>query len=268
MGEVSKIQWCHATFNPWWGCERVGPECDNCYAEAFSHRLGNDLWGNGKARRMFPDSHWNGPVKWNRAAEKAGERRRVFCASMADVLEDRRDLDPLRKRLWRLIEDTPNLDWMLLSKRPAKFGTLTPQAWREGDWPTNAWAGCTAGTQKTANVFIPQLVAAARHAPVRFVSAEPLLEEVVFRHLLAGVNLLILGGESGHGARELDIQWIRSARNAATAVGCAVFVKQMGAKPFDSYSLGSEQYDLLLKDKKGGDMSEWPEDLRVREMPA
>lgn len=265
--EDTKIQWAHHTFNPWWGCEHAGPECDNCYAEAFSNRLGRKLWGHVSDRLFFGDKHWGEPMKWDAKAKKAGARHRVFCASMADVLEDRRDLDPQRERLWRLIEDTPNLDWMLLSKRPSKFATLTPEWWHQ-DWPLNAWAGCTAGTQKTANVLIPQLVAATREASVRFVSAEPLLEEVSYGHLLGGISLLILGGESGAKARPMDIGWTRSAKTAARAVGCAVFVKQLGPHPYEGDSLGSEQYDLLLKDRKGGEMSEWPEDLRIREMPA
>ena len=132
MGKLSKIQWCHHTFNPWWGCVNISPACDHCYAEAWAKRCGKQVWGKEAPRRFFGDRHWNEPLKWDRAAEKAGERHRVFCASMADVFEDRRDLDEPRARLYGLIEQTPNLDWMLLTKRPQVVGKLVPY----GDaWP-------------------------------------------------------------------------------------------------------------------------------------
>lgn len=266
----TKIQWAHHTFNGWWGCERVGPECDNCYAEAFAHRLGLELWGHNTKRRFFSNKHWNEPLKWDRAAAKIGERHRVFCSSMADVLEDRRDLDPWRERLWALIEATPNLDWMLLTKRPANFARLTPERWRDG-FPPNVWPGTTAGTQRTADVLIPQLKRAAlSKASVLFVSAEPLLEAVDYGRVLHGVRLLILGGESGPKARPMDLAWVRAAMTTARGVACAPFVKQVGARPYDGDSLGAEQYEAAwkLKDSHGGDPEEWPEDLRVRELPA
>src|SRR5258708_7584279 len=117
MGKNSHIEWTHHTFNPWWGCTKVSPACDNCYAEAWAKRVGNDVWGSKAPRRFFSDSHWKEPLKWQAQAAEEEERARVFCASMADVFEARPELDAPRARLWKLIESTPNLDWLLLTKR-------------------------------------------------------------------------------------------------------------------------------------------------------
>jgi len=84
----SKIEWCDHTFNPWWGCAKVSPGCAHCYAESLAKRTGNAVWGHESPRRFFGDSHWNEPLKWDAAAKAEGRRKRVFCASMADVFED------------------------------------------------------------------------------------------------------------------------------------------------------------------------------------
>src|SRR4051794_13231176 len=107
MGETTEISWTHSTFNPWWGCAKVSPGCTNCYAESFAKRTGHKVWGVAGERRIFGEKHWNEPRKWNRDAEKAGERHRVFCASMADVFEDHPIAEVERPKLWRLIEQTP-----------------------------------------------------------------------------------------------------------------------------------------------------------------
>jgi protein gp37 len=168
MARDSAIEWTDHTFNPWWGCTRVSPACKFCYAEAWSKRLGKQVWGKGAERRFFGEEHWRDPIKWNREAEHDGERRRVFCASMADVFEDRDDLNPWRARLWPLIENTPWLDWQLLTKRPEHIGRFVP--WHQ-DWPGNVWIGTTAENQKWANKRIPELL--QYPAAVRFVGAPP-----------------------------------------------------------------------------------------------
>src|SRR5687767_5237522 len=118
MGGSTAIAWTDHTFNPWWGCERVSPGCQNCYAETFAKRTGNLVWGKNADRRRFADKHWNEPLKWNRLAATEGRQAFVFCASMADVFEYRSDHHDDRLRLWALIEATPNLTWQLLTKRP------------------------------------------------------------------------------------------------------------------------------------------------------
>jgi protein gp37 len=118
MAKDSTIEWTHHTFNPWWGCTKVSPGCKHCYAEAWAKRVGQDVWGARAPRRELSEAYWRQPLAWNAKALRTGKRTRVFCASMADVFEDRRDLDARRERLWRLINDTPRLDWLLLTKRP------------------------------------------------------------------------------------------------------------------------------------------------------
>lgn len=198
MGEDSKIEWTDHTFNPWWGCQRVSPGCENCYAEELDARYfaGKENWGPRAPRRFFADKHWNQPLRWNRQAEEAGVRARVFCASMADWAEDRPDLAEPRARLFRLIRATPNLDWLLLTKREDNIARFLPWApgqpcawdakghpthvfvgWGE-PWP-NVWPGVTAEDQKRANERLPKLLAA--RAVKRFVSYEPALELVDFR---------------------------------------------------------------------------------------
>src|SRR5947208_2303347 len=118
MGRYSSIEWTHHTFNPWWGCQKVSAACDNCYAEIWAKRTGQDLWGSTAERRLFGEKHWSEPIRWHQEASLAGRRERVFCASMADVFERRADLNEERRRLWKVIERTPSLDWLLLTKRP------------------------------------------------------------------------------------------------------------------------------------------------------
>lgn len=252
MGENSSISWTHHTFNPWWGCTRVSPGCTNCYAETFANRVGIK-WGPQAERRLFGDKHWNEPLKWNREAEKAGERRRVFCASMADVFEDRPELTAERRKLWALIERTPALDWLLLTKRPENMGWMTPGGWASG-WPENVWAMTSVENQEVAAQRILHLLELP--AVVHGLSIEPLLGPLDLRrievvapstfgpgvyldaltgHLIGPDDMLanrikwvIVGGESGHGARPMHPSWVRSLRDQCAAAGVAFFFKQWG----------------------------------------
>jgi len=227
MGADSKIEWTDHTWNPWWGCTKIDPECTHCYANDFAKRTGHQVWGADAPRRLFGAKHWNEPIKWELEAAKAGERRRVFCASMADVFEDRRDLDEHRARLWKLIALTPHLDWMLLTKRPECMTRLTPEEWREG-WPVNVWAGTSGGCQKTADDNVPDLLKVP--AQVHFLSAEPLLGPVVLHEEWtrpwSGLDLVIAGAESGAGHRGMQEEWVRSLRDQAVRHGLRFFYKQ------------------------------------------
>lgn len=225
-------------FNPWWGCSRVSPACQHCYAETFAHRYGHDIWGKDSDRRFFGDKHWNEPLRWNRKAEADGVRRRVFCASMADVFEARADLDEHRARLWELIAATPWLDWLLLTKRPASVHALAPARWfvepgnllceacggsaslplgttcnehepRMTGWPDNVWIGTTVEDQQRADERLPLLRSIP--ARIRFLSCEPLLGPLDLD--LTGISWVIVGGESGPGARPMDPQWVRDLRD-------------------------------------------------------
>lgn len=272
MGRTTKIQWTDHTFNPWWGCTKVSPGCKNCYAERDAKRYGHDVWGPGKDRRLMSDAYWDEPLKWDRDAAAAGCRPRVFCASMADVFDE--DAPPYQlARLWILIRQTPNLDWLLLTKRPENFSSLLPVDWGDG-WP-NVWLGTSVESQRYADERIPHLLDTS--AVVHFLSCEPILGPVDLRNWLTydwrpiepgeemnRVDWVIVGGESGPGAgsvRPFDLAWARTLRDQCLTAGVSFFMKQLGTRPVD------DGHEVLVRDRKGGDIDEFPEDLRIREWP-
>ncbi len=289
MGVETKIQWCHHTWNPWRGCVHDSPGCDNCYAELLSFRNPTVLgeWGPNGKRAIAAESYWDLPRKWNEAARKAGERRRVFCLSLGDVFEDRAELVEPRARLFAMIERTHNLDWLLLTKRPQNVERLIKPLeskwypdmplWETFPLP-NVWLGVSVEDQQRADQRIPTLLRIP--ATVRFLSVEPLLESVDLRFFDSmivdiarematraprkrpnGVSWAIVGGESGSNARPCDVAWVQSVVAQCREAGVAPFVKQLGAVPVDG------GVPIIFRDKKGGDPDEWPEDLRVRELP-
>lgn len=268
MAENSNIEWTHHTFNPWIGCQKVGPGCDHCYAETWDARglqQRETRWGPHATRTRTSAANWRQPLKWDRNAAAAGERRRVFCASLADVFDSHASILPeWRADLWRLIWATPNLDWMLLTKRPGNIAKMLPQdglehpSWGSG-WP-NVWLGCTVVNQAEADRDIPKLLAVP--AAVRFLSMEPLLGPVDLTSVAClpcpnaadglsmdpetgaydccrrcdytglddewGIDLVIVGGESGPGARPMHPDWARSLRDQCQAAGVAFHFKQWG----------------------------------------
>jgi len=273
MGEVSGIAWTDATMNPWIGCEKVSPACDHCYAESGSKRLAAQhrlkLWEGD--RFMTSEAYWKQPAMWNRKAMAAGKRMRVFCASFADVFEDRPELVDRRKRLSHLIEGTPYLDWLLLTKRPQNMIRLALPTWRDA-WPANVWAGTTCEDQDHAELRVPELLRVP--AAVRFVSYEPALGPVDFRRLrddelgatwdaLATDRLhwVIVGGESGPKARTFDLAWAHATVAQCKDAGVACFVKQLGSRPIAA----GRGYPTVHK--KGADPAEWPAALRVQQFP-
>lgn len=206
MGMNSKIEWTTHTFNPWWGCIKVSEACKHCYAESWAKRVGQQVWGPKSDRRFFGDLHWRQPVRWNSIAAQTGVRPRVFCASMADVFEDREGLTEERARLWELIDATPNLDWLLLTKRPQNVSRMA--GWG-AQWPNHVWLGTTVELQKRADEALPFL--AQVPAKVRFISAEPLLGPIEIRDWLKeSLSWVITGGESGPKARPASPAWFRS----------------------------------------------------------
>jgi len=229
VGKNSAIEWTHHTFNPWWGCVKVSAGCKHCYAETWSRRVGLEIWGARAERRFFSDAHWREPLRWNAEAVAAGVRRRVFCASMADVFEARTDLDLVRERLWTLIETTPALDWLLLTKRPEQIAEKAPWGNR---WPPNVWLGTTAENQLWANRRIPILL--EHPAAVRFVSCEPLIGHLDLTRWLSPkkgehrINWVIAGGESGSKARPMNPEWVRSLRDQCQRAKVAFHFKQWG----------------------------------------
>lgn len=224
MGANSKIEWTTHTFNPWWGCTKVSEACKNCYAETWARRVGQNVWGPKPQRRLLSDNHWKQPLKWNRDAEGEQERPRVFCASMADVFEDRDELIVHRLRLFKLIEATPNLDWLLLTKRPQNVMEMVQ--WTNG-WPDNVWLGTTIELQKRAEELLPAL--ATIPAKVRFISAEPLLGPLSLEKWLGTtIDWVITGGESGPKARPASPTWFSNLHRQCMEENVAFHFKQWG----------------------------------------
>src|SRR5262245_42981229 len=229
MGKVTAISWCDHTFNPWWGCVEVSAECDRCYARTWARFTGHAIWGSEAPRRFFSDAHWAEPFAWDRAAAKAGERRRVFCASMADVLEERDELEPYRQRLWHLILQTEHLDWLLLTKRAGALARLIPAEVRA---LPNVWPGVTCG--HADSLWRADKLARLECAGPKWMSAEPLLGALDLSALLgpAKNEWVIAGGESGPGHRPMELAWLEGLADQCKAAGVPIFVKQdSGPKP-------------------------------------
>lgn len=225
MAKYSNIEWTHHTFNPWWGCTKVSPACAHCYAETWSLRFGSKLWGREAERRFFGENHWREPLRWNAEARTSGIRARVFCASMADVFEPRADLNPWREKLWLLIEQTPHLDWLLLTKRPGQIKRLYPWA---RSARKNVWLGTTAENQRWADRRIERLIDI--DASVRFLSCEPLLSSIDLQKWLKQglISWVIAGGESGVNARPTHPNWVRSIRDQCNEYYVPFHFKQWG----------------------------------------
>jgi protein gp37 len=245
MAENSKIEWCDHTFNPWVGCTKISPACDNCYAESWAYRAGRaNLWQGHRSRTS--EANWREPLKWNRKAQEAGVRARVFCASLADVF-DNQVPEEWRLDLYKLIRDTPHLDWMLLTKRPQNIKKFFPQ---DGAAWTNVWLGTTVENQEQVSRLDHLL---ANKAAMYFASCEPMLEPLDIKKYLmgeeehgvdwsrevgskvgacigwrSGLDMVICGGESGSGARIWPgfFDAARSLRNQCRAYNVAFFMKQ------------------------------------------
>jgi len=286
MGEQTKISWCDSTFNPWIGCTKLSDGCKHCYAlDLMETRYQRVKWGPQGTRQRTGASNWRKPLQWNKqeweeciecgwrgsrhethdfcpncdGEELRPTRQRVFCASLADVFEDNPQLTEWRVDLFRMIVHTPNLDWLLLTKRPENANQmLLDMGW--ANWMDNIWIGTSVENQEQAEKRIPGLLNV--EAPVKFLSCEPLLGPLNLEDLAyeaagpawAGYNKLvdwiIVGGESGHKARPMQLDWARSLRDQCQAAGIAYFCKQLGG----------------VVDKRH-DLEDMPEDLRIREFP-
>jgi protein gp37 len=286
------------TFNPWQGCIKVSPGCVNCYAETLSNRWGKDVWGPGPKRQRTSAANWKKPLQWNKQAEKEGRRFRVFCASMADVFEDNPQLEPWRVDLLNLIQETPRLDWLLLTKRPENVNRMIEQA--TGFSSSEMWfysaphvqIGTSIENQEYADKRIPELLRIP--ARIRFLSMEPLLGPVDLTRIDYGsidptgradvlrewyyrdsrlvekappgeackIHWVIVGGESGPGARPMHPEWVRSLRDQCQGAGVAFFFKQWGQylPVFNSYTT-PDGYDFVKVGKAAAgrllDGQEW-----------
>jgi protein gp37 len=264
VGIETGIEWAHHTYNPWRGCTKVSPGCTHCYALTMSKRnpavLGE--WGPQGTRPVGNAAYLRQPHQWNKDAQGAGERRRVFCGSLMDWLEDRRDLDEPRAHLFKTISETPYLNWLLLTKRPENWHNLLQRAygvvagengdelgepvmswlsaWLRGGAPPNVWVGTSVENQQRADERIPLLLDIP--ARVRFLSCEPLLgpvdlglfgtvpKDISPRYTLVHQMLhwVIVGGESGPQARPMHPTWARDLRAQCQEAGVPFFFKQWG----------------------------------------
>lgn len=295
MGEETNIEWCDHSFNAWWGCTKVSPACDNCYAETWATRTGDTgLWGVNAGRRTFGEKHWLEPLKWDIAALKKGTkgpRPRVFCNSMADVFDNHEGVSDARARLFRLIQVTPALDWLILTKRIGNVPRMLPADWGTG-YP-NVWLGISVCEQHEADRDIPKLLDIP--AAVRFLSCEPLLGRIdlfAFHkgrcvkcagcgEIVAagqrgpdddphddlercydcmgtgrcedneGLDWVICGGESGGNARSMNLDWAQNLKSECEFGNIPFFMKQL-----------SQADTKLFKH-----FESFPSSLRVREWP-
>ncbi len=248
----TKIQWTDESWNPVAGCTKVSAGCENCYALAMARRqqgmgtkgyegLVNAKGWTGKVvclpERLAQPLHWRKP-------------RMVFVCSMADLLHEAVPpsfIGRVRDRM----EASSRHTFQILTKRPDRLWRLEDD---EGEIPENVWVGTTVEDTRVLK-RIPQLKEVA--ANVAFLSCEPLLGPLD-NLPLHGIDWVIVGGETGPGARVCEVDWIRSIVDQCGAAGVAVFVKQLGA-------LSDHLYAPV--GRKNDDPGDWPEDLRVRAHP-
>ena len=295
MGENSKIGWTDHTFNPWIGCQKVSPGCANCYAKRdWDHRRHVAKWGPMGTRILTSEANWRKPLKWDREAANTGNRPKVFCASLADMFEDWNGLlkyfnseylnyckncdeitdgpscprcenfdipwlkmADIRRRMFQLIDATPNLDWLLVTKRPDNIRRM----WKPKEWKSqleadsinetgylhrpNIWLIASVENQAAADERIPELLGCRELVPILGLSCEPLLEHIEFSDVskrsdaiqqlgkpaLSGIDWVIGGGESGpdsgpNARREMDMSAMESLHRQCEQAGVAFFCKQ------------------------------------------
>lgn len=263
MSATTKIEWCDATFNPWTGCTKWGPDCDNCYAASFSLRVGGPDYRKGVPRRRC-NGFEKSAMALARKAAKLGKRLKVF-PSLCDVF-DAEVPSEWRADFWRVVDATRDrLDWLILTKRTENVAGMLPDGWGDG-W-AGVWLGMSAGDQKTFDRRVGDFLRV--RAALHFLSYEP-----AFGPLNAEVKInfrrpdgshwstttvwfqwVIIGGESGPGARPFNLKWARDVLAQCKRAKVTAFYKQGGAS------------NACQHEAKGGCVECMPADLRVREWP-
>lgn len=287
MGAKSKIEWTNATWNPLRGCSRISEGCRFCYAEGIAARFsGPGMAYEGLAHRVGGEARWTGkvvlvedkltmPLRWKKP-------RMIFVNSTSDLFHESVP-DEWIDRVFAVMALCPQHTFQVLTKRAdrmqaymtARNGMGNRHAALEMPLP-NVWLGVSVEDQATADARIPHLLATP--AAKRFVSYEPALGPVDFYYALRGIgpatevrrgqlDWIIVGGESGRGARPFDLQWARDVIAQCKDAGVACFVKQLGAKVTGPHPNGVNETTLEFRHSKAGDIEEWPADLRVREFP-
>lgn len=303
MGDKTGIEWTDATWNPVTGCSKVSAGCKNCYAKYQAWpRLANAR-GTVYFGRHFEDVKYHvdrldDPLRWTKP-------RRIFVNSMSDLFHEKVPFDFIDK-VFAVMALAPRHTFQILTKRPERMREYMARdetrayaigaAWnmlgrmpryKHEDilnrvWPLpNVWLGTSVEDQETADERIPILL--STWAAIRWISAEPLLGPIdmesiallrgyaeITKGFLSALDWVVVGGESGPKARVMDLAWARSIVGQCKRAGVAVLVKQLGAHPYyntDGLAGTGTNFALKLRSTKGGDMDEWPEDLRVREYP-
>ena len=229
MADQTGISWTDHTFNPWWGCTAIAPGCDNCYAAALDKRTGGNHWDPHVAPRATRRENWRKPRKWNEQAEIENRRHRVFCGSMMDWCDKNAPAGALDE-LWQLIRETPHLDWQLLTKRATLIRDRLPDDW--GDGYDNVWLGVT--VEDIKHGFSRIHAVSQIPARVRFLSCEPLLEDLIgLEAELDFIDWVIGGGESGPGYRPMDREWVIGLMCACEDTNTPFWFKQWGGNTKD-----------------------------------
>lgn len=253
MGDTSAIQWTDATWNPWHGCKKVSEGCKYCYMYRDKERYGQDPTTVLKSKTNF-----NAPLKWK-------DGKLIFTCSWSDWFIE--EADTWRPGAWEIIKNTPHHTYQILTKRPERIADSLPADW--GDGYPNVWLGVSIESDKVAYERLWKLISTP--AKIKFVSAEPLISSVDFLFdkcltgnlLEHGIDWVIIGGESGNDIgnykfRPCELAWIEDIIQQCRKADKKVFVKQLGTY------LSKK---MKLKDSHGGNIDEWPEHLRIREMP-
>lgn len=295
----TQIQWTDETWNPTVGCDRTSPGCAHCYAKALHDKRHKAVLAGKQLAAQYAkpfetlqmmDGRLDAPLHWKKP-------RRVFVNSVSDLFHEAVP-DAFIARVFEMMSFARRHTFQILTKRAARMAALLPTladqhtAADGSGWPLpNVWLGVSVENQHFADERIPLLLATP--AAVRFISAEPLLGELEIERFLQyepfhehykmtfdhtewrGVDWVIVGGESGHGARPVCLSWIRNIVHDCAEAHVPCFVKQLGARPYETtdddgadgecrWPIGKE---LKLKDRKGGDPAEWSPYLRVRQFP-
>lgn len=259
MGKTSNIQWTDATWNIARGCTKVDEDCKFCYMyrDSFDSTRYNPL-NVVRTKTVF-----NLPLKLK-------EPSKIFTSSLTDFFHE--EIDSYRHEAWNIIRRCPQHIFQILTKRPERISDHLPEDWNENF--KNVWIGTSVGAEKGLQRMYDLMDAfnefrnggKVLRKPITFISFEPLHERIDANFdisTLIWFDWVIIGGESGNETgkyryRPCQIEWIEEIANAFKGCGVAVFVKQLGTNL--SKQMG-------LKDRHGGDINEWPEHLRIREMP-
>lgn len=279
---VTPIEWTTFSANPLkyrdaagnivWGCIHVSPGCRHCYSEALAKRYGRGGPFSLPVMNGLTPFLDDAELHKMRSAKQIGglpvAGSRCFIGDMTDIFGEWVSDDLLNRLFSDTLEIRTDVTWQILTKRAKRMHEYLSWRWGGGRIPLrHIHLGVSVENQHFADERI--LLLLQTPAAVRFVSYEPALEYVNFRPWVNVLDWIIFGLESGGGARSGDADWGRDLLAACEGARARPFMKQLGANGFDSARTASGASEsLCFRDRKGGDMAEWPEDLRIRQFPS